>query len=49
MYNSQIAVPIVLFDRSGFKTIQSRINFPANRLQLILKNILAKLVEVVIL
>jgi len=46
MYNSRIAVPIVLVDRSGFKTTQSSIGFPARRLQPLLKNILAKLVDV---
>lgn len=45
LYNSRIAVPIVLFDRSGFKTTQSSIGFPASRLQPVLKNILAKLVD----
>lgn len=47
MYNSQVAVPIVLFDLSGFKIIQSSVGFPASRLQPVLKNILAKLVDVV--
>lgn len=47
MYNSQIAVPIVLIDRSGFKTTQPSIGFPASRLQPLLKNILDKLVDVV--
>lgn len=45
LYNSQVAIPIVLIDRSGFKTTQSSVGFPASRLQPILKNILAKLVE----
>lgn len=45
LYNSQIAIPVVLIDRSGFKTTQSSVSFPAGRLQLILKNIPAKLVE----
>ena len=45
LYNSQIAIPIVLFDLSGLKTTQSSVSFPAGRLQPILKNIPAKLVD----
>ncbi|KKS14177.1 MAG: hypothetical protein UU67_C0006G0017 [Candidatus Daviesbacteria bacterium GW2011_GWB1_41_5] len=47
MYNSQVAVPIVLFDLSGFKTTQSSIEFPVSRLHSILKNLLTTLVDVV--
>ncbi|KKS69239.1 MAG: hypothetical protein UV41_C0060G0008 [Candidatus Daviesbacteria bacterium GW2011_GWA2_42_7] len=45
LYNSQVAVLIVLIDLSGFKTTQPSVGFPAGRLQPILKNIPAKLVD----